>query len=51
MELHFIFPSVQAPLRWGFSRIGLHCPDELNYIAKRDLSQAIPPIKSKKNAV
>lgn len=48
MELHFIFPSVQAPLRWGFSRIGLHCPDELNYIVPPRLSQPFPQQNQRK---
>ena len=30
MSFIFLLP-VQAPLRWGFSRIGTRCADELNY--------------------
>ena len=48
MELHFIFPSVQAPLRWGFSRIDPHCADELNYRCSYTKSQPFPQQNQRK---
>ncbi|HFB8233308.1 TPA: hypothetical protein ACFASB_001461, partial [Neisseria gonorrhoeae] len=47
MSFIFLLP-VQAPLRWGFSRIGIRCADELNYKRGHVQSQPFPQQNQRK---
>ncbi|HFC3993069.1 TPA: hypothetical protein ACFJAY_001851, partial [Neisseria gonorrhoeae] len=47
MSFIFLLP-VQAPLRWGSSRIGTRCADELNYKRGHVQSQPFPQQNQRK---